>query len=178
MTPQDIQRFWFKEHGPDDWFKKDEAFDSLIRERFLDTYYAVASGATASWRVTPEGRLAEILVLDQFARNMFRGAALAFTEDGRALRLAQEAVAAGDDQRVPALERQFFYMPYMHSEHMAVHEEALPLFQALGNESLLGYEYRHREIIARFNRYPHRNEALGRSSTPEEEDFIRTHKGF
>lgn len=178
MTPQDIIRLWFVENGREEWFKKDEAFDERIRSKFLGTHQDVRTGATAAWRNTPEGRLAEILVLDQFARNMFRGTPEAFAGDARALALAKEAVAAGDDMRVDASKRQFFYMPYMHSESSEVHAEAVPLFEKLGDPEVLKYELMHKDIIDRFGRYPHRNRILGRTSTPEEEAFLKEHEGF
>lgn len=178
MTPGDILHFWFTESTSDDWFAKNDSFDNLLRERFLDTHKQVARGAMAPWRTIPEGSLAEIVVLDQFSRNLFRGTPEAFAQDAFALSLAKEAVARGDDQRVPALWRQFFYMPYMHSESLEVHREALPLFVKLGIESQLRYEHEHRNIIERFGRYPHRNAILGRATTPEEEEFLKGHSGF
>jgi len=178
MTPHDILHFWFVENGPDQWFKKDEAFDEAIRERFLEIYKEALADKTAAWRATPEGRLAEIVVLDQFSRNMFRGTSRAFGADEKALALAQEAVAQGDDLLVDPRRRVFFYMPYMHSESLDVHQQALPLFEKLGNESALSYEHAHRKILERFGRYPHRNESLKRASTPEEVEFLKIDAGF
>jgi len=178
MTPKDVLTFWFEESGPAQWFIKDEAFDRTIRERFLETYERISQGETEDWRETPEGRLAEIIVLDQFSRNMFRSSPQAFKEDERALALAKEAVRVGEDKNVPPKWRHFFYMPYMHSESFKVHEEAVPLFEALGNKEALKYEIEHKDIIGRFGRYPHRNEVLGRTSTPEELEFLKEHSGF
>ena len=178
MTPADILHFWFEESGPERWFAKDDAFDALIRERFLSTHEDALAGVWAQWRATPDGRLAEILVLDQFSRNLFRGTARAFAADEQALALARDAVAAGDDLRVDAERRAFFYLPYMHSESLAVHSEGLPLFERLGNGSSLAYEHMHREILERFGRYPHRNDILGRESTSEEIEFLKTNEGF
>ena len=178
MTPHDILTFWFEESNPDQWFEKVEAFDQEIRTRFLATHERVVRGETLEWRDTPEGKLAEVIVLDQFSRNMFRGTPRAFAYDALALARAQEAIANGDDMRVPPLQRQFFYMPLMHSELLAVHTESRSLFEALGNESLLKYETEHTDIIERFGRYPHRNKVLGRASTPEEEAFLEHHEGF
>jgi len=169
--------FWFKECTPEQWFKKDEAFDEKIRTRFLDTYRRVVAGKTAHWRADPEGRLAEVIVLDQFVRNMFRNTPQAFASDPLALTLAEEAVRTGDDQKLPQNKRYFFYMPYMHSESKEVHKEALKLFQSL-SEGEAKYEIMHKEIIDTFGRYPHRNQILGRISTPEELEFIKTHPGF
>ena len=184
MTKQDqadidaILHFWFEEVSLEKKFEKDEALDATIRERFEDTYWRVMNGETVDWRETPEGRLAEIIVLDQFARNMFRGTPQAFAGDELALRLAKEAVAVGADTEVPKEQRAFFYLPYMHSETPEVHEEAMELFKELGNEKNLKYERIHKDIIDRFGRYPHRNEVLGRESTPEEIEFLKEHEGF
>ena len=124
------------------------------------------------WRREPEGRLAEILVLDQFSRNMYRGTALAFASDTLALALAQEAVAVGADLALPQMRRLFVYMPYMHSESRAIHQVAEPLFRERAAQDNYDFELRHKAIIDRFGRYPHRNEALGRRSTPEELAFL------
>jgi uncharacterized protein (DUF924 family) len=178
MEWQDVIRFWFEECKPAQWFTKDEAFDQTLRDRFASVHAAAVKGETASWRSEPRGKLAEIIVLDQFPRNMFRGTREAFASDEHALRLAEEAVAAGDDQKLSAQERHFLYMPYMHSESPEIHEKALQLFTALGKAEALDYEIAHKKIIDRFGRYPHRNAILGRASTPEEIEFMETHKGF
>jgi len=178
MTPSDILQFWFKECTPKQWFSKDENFDAKLRERFLDVHGKIVRSETKDWRVTPQGRLAEIIVLDQFSRNMFRNFPEAFAGDSLALSLAREAVKAGDDKKLTPNERQFLYMPYMHSESKEAHEEALGLFESLGGEEALKYERDHKEIIDRFGRYPHRNAILGRVSTPEEIEFMKTHTGF
>lgn len=172
MTSQDVLDFWFHESTPQQRFQKNADFDDKIRTRFLDLYRQVVAGETTGWRRTPEGRLAEILVLDQFSRNMFRDRPEAFAADGLALRLAQEAVQAGDDLRLPVEQRSFVYMPYMHSEDAAVHQAAVKLFSQPGLEDSLKYEYLHKSIIDRFGRYPHRNRVLGRKSTPEELEFL------
>ena len=180
MTPQDVLRFWFEECTPQQWFSKDDAFDAKMRERFLDTYWKVVEGKTKDWHMTPEGRLAGIIVLDQFSRNMFRNSPQAFANDPLALSLAEEAVKSGDDMKMDPQHRYFIYMPYMHSESRDVHRKALRLFFSLPF-SLWGgllYEWKHKRIIDRFGRYPHRNEILGRISTPEEIEFLKTHKGF
>jgi len=175
---QDIIHFWFKKYGPKQWFAKDEEFDEEIREKFLDTYEAATCGETAMWRDTAEGRLAEIIVLDQFGRNMFRGTDQAFADDAQALKLAQDAVSHGADQEVNQRKRKFFYMPYMHSESLAVHKEGLPLFEALEDEETLRYEKEHQRIIEQFGRYPHRNAVLGRESTEDEREFLKERSGF
>lgn len=178
MTPETILKFWFEETAPEQWFAKDDDFDARITERFEKTYWNIIAGKTADWRQTPEGRLAEIIVLDQFARNMFRGEAQAFAADKQALALAMEAIRVGDDKKVPEEQRVFFYMPYMHSESAAVHERAMELFTEYGNEVNLEYEVKHKAVIDEFGRYPHRNEALGRTSTPEEKVWLEAGGGF
>lgn len=172
-TPQEILHFWFQELDAQKRFAKSDELDQAIRERFLQTYEDVVNDRTASWRTTPEGRLAEIIVLDQFSRNMFRDTAKAFASDGLALELAEAAVAVGDDQKLPPEQRAFIYMPYMHSESRAVHEIAVTLFSQKGLEYNLKYEMMHKKIIDRFGRYPHRNAVLGRASTPEEIAFLK-----
>ena len=180
MQPNDVLNFWFTEHGPKDWFAKSDELDAQIREKFLGTYEAAARGELESWRETSRGRLAEIIVLDQFPRNMFRNDPRSFAEDGRALAAAEEAVASGDNTRLTKQERQFLYMPFMHSESKAVHRRALWLFTTLLPQhwNALVYEWKHKRIIDRFGRYPHRNAVLGRVSTPAEEEFLKTHSGF
>lgn len=171
-TPQDILHFWFVETQPAQWWKVDPAFDALICQRFGDLHARAAQGELVGWRSSAEGRLAELLVLDQFSRNIHRGTPRAFAQDGMALVLAQEAVAGGADLALPALQRSFVYMPHMHSESRAVHEQSLALFTALGNENNLQFEQRHKAIIDRFGRYPHRNAILGRESSAEELVFL------
>lgn len=173
MSPQTILDFWFTELTPKQHFAKDEALDALIAERFGATLESAARCELFAWRTTPEGRLAEIIVLDQFSRNIFRNSPRAFAQDPLALALAQELVARGDDMQLPIEQRKFAYMPYMHSESLAVHQEALRLFAQPGLESNLDFEQRHLAIIERFGRYPHRNAILGRESTSVELVFLR-----
>ena len=174
----EILQFWFEEAGPKRWFKRSAAFDELCRKRFLPTLEAAARGECWQWRSTPGGRCAEIIVLDQFSRNLFRDNARAYASDGMALVLAQEAVASGDHLRMTDDERYFTYMPYMHSESLAVHDEALRLFTELGRPEPLRYEELHREQIVRFGRYPGRNAALGRQSTAEEIEHLNEKGSF
>jgi uncharacterized protein (DUF924 family) len=171
-TPDTVLSFWFTEHGPDDWFASKPEFDAAVIARFADTHRRAASCEFWRWRNSPDGRLAEIIVLDQFSRQIHRGKAAAFAADPLALALAQEAVRTGDDQRIDPTRRVFLYLPYMHSESLAVHDEAVRLFTTLGNDGTLGFEMKHREVIARFARYPKRNAALGRVSTAEELAYI------
>ena len=168
----EVLEFWFEEAAPAQWWKKDAAFDAVIARRFAGLHARAARCECHGWRATPQGRLAEILVLDQFSRNLFRDAAAAFATDPLALALAQEAVAAGADAKLTVEQRRFIYMPYMHSESLAIHEEAVRLFDQPGLEDNLKFEHLHRDIIVRFGRYPHRNALLGRVSTPEEEAFL------
>jgi uncharacterized protein (DUF924 family) len=170
---QTVLHFWFEEARSQQHFSKDEAFDAEIRRRFGETHAAAVRGELFEWRRTPEGRLAEIIVLDQFSRNLFRDSPRAFAADGMALVLAQEAVRMTADQVLPQEQRLFMYMPYMHSESRAIHAVALTLFESLGLEENLKYERAHKAIIDRFGRFPHRNSILGRESTPEELEFLR-----
>lgn len=167
-----ILDFWFTELSPRQHFVKDPALDEAIRTRFGATLEAAARCELFGWRTTPAGRLAEIIVLDQFSRNVYRDTARAFAQDALALVLAQELVASGQDRSLPATQRVFAYMPYMHSESAVVHTQAEALFSLPGLEGNLDYERRHRAIITRFGRYPHRNAVLGRTSTAEELAFL------
>lgn len=169
MKPQNILNFWFEELEPKQWWVKDLSLDAMIKERFIDVHQAAMAGELFSWRDTPQGRLAEIIVLDQFSRNMFRDKPESFASDALALCLAQTAVAVGDDLKLSDQQRSFLYMPYMHSESLLIHDEAMKLFKDLGN---LDFEIKHRDIIVEFGRYPHRNEILGRESTAEEIEFL------
>lgn len=173
MQSQAILHFWFDELTPAQHFAKDDGLDAQIEECFGATCTAARRGELWAWRSTPQGRLAEILVLDQFSRNIHRDTALAFAQDAQALVLAQELVAGRCDMALPPAQRAFAYMPYMHSESPAVHAQAMKLFNQPGLESNLQAEIRHNDIIARFGRYPHRNAALGRTSTPDEIAFLQ-----
>lgn len=177
-TIDEILHFWFIETSPEQRFTKDEELDILITKRFEATYWRAMKGDTAPWRVTAEGRLAEILVLDQFARNMFRDEAQAFAGDELALVLAAEAITVGADREVSEEQRAFFYLPYMHSESLAVHEEAVAIFTEYGNAIHLEYELKHKAVLEEFGRYPHRNEALGRTSTEAEQQWLAAGGGF
>ena len=172
MNPQSILHFWFNELSPKQHYAKDAALDEAIRTRFGTTIEAAARCELFGWRTTPEGRLAEVLVLDQFSRNVYRDMARAFAQDALALALAQELVASGQDRSLPLAQRSFAYMPYMHSESALVHTQAVALFSQPGMEDTLLFELRHKDIIDRFGRYPHRNTLLGRTSTAEELAFL------
>ena len=172
MHLQTILHFWFNELTPKQHFVKDADLDEAIRTRFGATLEAAARCELFAWRNTPEGRLAEVLVLDQFSRNVYRDTPQAFAHDALALALAQELVASGQDRSLPLAQRSFAYMPYMHSESAVVHAQAIDLFSQPGMEDTLRFELRHKDIIDRFGRYPHRNALLGRASSPEELAFL------
>lgn len=174
MTADDIHSFWFIESTPKQWFKGGQDFDRRITERFSVIHEAASRGELYHWRKTARGRLAEIIVLDQFSRNIHREKPRAFLQDGMALILSQELVGLGLDKDLTVDERRFAYMPYMHSESIMIHELAVKLFDGPGMEENLRFEKAHQKIILRFGRYPHRNKILGRESTQEEEDFLKT----
>ena len=167
-----VLSFWFEEIEERLWFATDSAFDALIRQRFEGVMKQAAAGELWAWRATAPGRLAEVMVLDQFSRNVYRQTPQAFAQDPMALALAQEAVAAGALQALKERQRNFLLLPYMHSESAAIHAVAEPLFKAHASASNHDFELRHKAIVDRFGRYPHRNRILGRTSTPEEEAFL------
>lgn len=171
-TPQSVLDFWFEELEPRDWFVKNEDLDARINARFGALHLALSRDVPAEWRATPEARLALVIVLDQFPRNIYRGSPLSFATDGLALREAEAAVEAGADAAVAAERRIFFYMPFEHSEAIEDQHRAVALCEALGNETYLDYAIRHRVVIERFGRFPHRNPILGRISTPEEQEYL------
>jgi len=170
---REILRFWFVEIAPAQWWAKDDAFDKSITERFSDIHASAARCELFEWRKDAWGRLAEIIVLDQFPRNMFRGSPMSFAHDSLALALAQEAVSAKADEALNPTERNFLYMPFMHSESLKIHEIAMDLFRNKGTQNSLDFEMKHKRIIERFGRYPHRNSVLGRESTAAEIEFLR-----
>jgi uncharacterized protein (DUF924 family) len=167
-----ILDFWFKEINPAQWWKVDPAFDKLVADRFGDIHEQATRAELFAWRATPQGRLAEVIALDQFSRNIHRGTRRAFEADPLALALAQEAVAAKADEALTQAEATFLLMPYMHSESKQIHAVAEPLFKAKTAEGNYNFELRHKAIIDRFGRYPHRNAILRRESTPEELVFL------
>jgi len=169
MRYQDVLDFWFEEIEPAQYWKKDAEFDQLIQDRFGAMQLAATKCELYRWRATPEGRLAEVIVLDQFSRNIFRDQPESFASDSLALCLAQEAIAAGADRAIAPEKVGFLYMPFMHSESVMIHEVAVTLFQT---PNMAEFELKHKAIIDRFGRYPHRNEILSRKSTPEEIEFL------
>ncbi|WMW81949.1 DUF924 family protein [Undibacterium cyanobacteriorum] len=170
---QEVIDFWFKEIDSKQWWRVDPAFDQLIAQRFGATLNAAAAGELSAWREQPYGRLAEIIVLDQFSRNVYRGTARAFTQDTMAVVLTQEALRQGADQVMSAIERNFMYMPLMHSESKQIHVFAEQLFKERAPQANYEFELKHKRIIDRFGRYPHRNAILGRTSTDEEIAFLK-----
>ncbi|GGB78848.1 membrane protein [Marinobacterium zhoushanense] len=168
----EVLAFWFDEIEPASWWKKDETFDRLVEQRFGDLHRQACQGELFAWRRLADGRLAEIILLDQFSRNIHRDKPAAFAQDGMALVLAQEAVSVGADMALSKPKRRFLYMPYMHSESAAIHALAEQLFRSAGSDDSYNYELKHKAVIDRFGRYPHRNAILGRDSTAEEVEFL------
>lgn len=172
MQAEDILHFWFEELSPAQHFAQEDAIDAMIRVRFGPIWQAAQHCELWEWRATPQGRLAEIVVLDQFSRHIHRGTPLAFAQDAQALALAQELVAGRHDQALAPAQRAFAYMPYMHSESAAIHAQSVRLFAQPGLEGNLRFALQHQAIIERFGRYPHRNAVLGRASTAQELAFL------
>lgn len=171
---QAVLDFWFAELSPQQWFNGGKAVDQLIAQRFSTTLAQAAAGELHAWRESAEGRLAEIIVLDQFSRNVYRGSAQAFAQDAMALALAQEAVRQGALAQLAKVEqRAFLLMPYMHSESRAIHAIAAPLFQQYADANSYDFELKHKAIVDEFGRYPHRNAVLGRVSSAAEEAFLQ-----
>lgn len=171
-SAQDVIDFWFVHSSSKDWFGGKSEFDDRLRAQFEQTHEAVGLGESWAWRETPEGRLAEIIALDQFSRQLHRDTATAFAFDGMALVLAQELVASGQDMKLDPSRLSFAYMPHMHSESEKVHEEAVRLVTSMNNEGMLKFEIQHQNIIKEFGRFPKRNKALGRTSTTQEQAYI------
>jgi uncharacterized protein (DUF924 family) len=173
--PSDIVGFW-RAAGPARWFEKDDGFDAAIRLKFEPTHHAAARGEYQGWRDTAEGALALLILLDQFPRNLYRGSAHAFATDPLARRITSEAIERGHDRATGPDLRNFFYLPYEHSEQLADQDRGVALCVTLagetGDEGFLKWARIHRDIIARFGRFPHRNHALGRVTTPEEQAFL------
>ena len=173
IYPDDVLDFWFNPTNQAFWFAKNPDFDQQIRKRFAVVWSQAAQSELNSWRSNLRGRLAEIIVLDQFSRNLHRNSQQAFAQDNMAVALAQEAVREQGFAEMQPEERQFMLMPLMHSESRAIHQQAVELFARYTNESVLDFEIKHRAIIERFGRYPHRNAVLGRQSTAEELAFLQ-----
>lgn len=168
----DVLKFWFEDIEPKSWWSADPLFDEQIRLRYGEQLRQAAQGEFYSWRTSAKGRLAEIIVLDQFSRNVYRNTPSAFAQDPMALALAQEAVAKGVLNDLNPDERAFLLLPYMHSESKVIHVQAEHLYREWAPENNYNFELRHKEIIDRFGRYPHRNKILNRQSTSEELEFL------
>lgn len=172
-TPDTVLRFWFEALTPQQWWTTDPALDAHIGQRFAALLQRAAAAELQAWRATAAGRLAEVIVLDQYSRNIHRNTPRAFAQDGMALALAQEGVLRGVLDALPRVQRTFLLMPYMHSESAVIHAEATVLFERFTPAESHDFELQHKAIIDRFGRYPHRNEILGRPSTAEEQAFLR-----
>lgn len=171
-APEEVYSFWFERCGREKWFQSTLSLDEEIRERFRDTHLALAGGVIGSWHASPKNRLAAVIVLDQFPRNIYRNTPLAFATDGLALREAKLAIDAGADRLVDRECRAFFYMPFEHAEDIAAQKQSVTLFQALGDADYLDYAIRHHDVIASFGRFPHRNAIIGRASTAAELEYL------
>ena len=170
---QEIIDFWFTEIEPVQWWEKDEVFDVLIENRFASLHQQAKAGELILWRESALGSLAEIIILEQFSRNIYREKPESFRCDPLALELAQGAITKGFDLELSQIEHSVFYLPYMHSESRLIHKEALRFYESLGNPNTLEFEQMHKTIIDRFGRYPHRNHILDRESTAEEIEFLK-----
>lgn len=169
----EVLAFWFEEIAPQQWWKADPAFDKQIEDRFLPLLVQASRGELFPWRKEPRGRLAEIIVLDQFSRNVYRNTPAAFAQDPMALVLAQEAVATGVLEALAPVEGGFLLLPFMHSESRVIHHHGEILYREHALPDNYQFELRHKAIIDRFGRYPHRNQVLGRASTEEEIEFLK-----
>lgn len=173
MNYDDVLSFWFEDIEPSKWWTKDIGFDLLVKNKFLTLHEQANKCELFEWRKSAKGRLAEIIVLDQFSRNIFRDTVDAFSSDPLALVLAQEAIFLGMHTELNQRERSFMFMPYMHSESLYMHDIAVELYKSNGIQANLEFEISHREIIKKFGRYPHRNIILNRDSTNEEVVFLK-----
>jgi uncharacterized protein (DUF924 family) len=171
-TPEEVIGYWCEVLTVKDWFQSTPEIDAYIRTEFGATHLALSRSVPDAWRATPDAWLAALIVLDQFPRNMYRGSPLAFATDWIALREARLAVDAGADRAVDAGRRNFFYLPFEHSEALADQHRSVELFDALGDDMYRDYAVRHRDVIIEYGRFPHRNPILGRVSTPAEEAYL------
>ena len=171
VTPADIVAFW-RDAGPDRWYSRDDAFDAEVRRRFFDLWQRAAAGERSSWETSDDGALALVIVLDQFPRNMFRGDIRTYASDALAREAAQRAVENGLDARIDPVLREFLYLPFMHSEHLADQLRCIELSRKAGLAESAKWAEHHADIIRRFGRFPHRNRLLGRATTLEEQAFL------
>lgn len=173
-----VLRFWFEDIQPERWWKQDDLVDTAVRERFSALYEQLADNVPAEWLETAQGRLAAVIVLDQFPRNLFRGSAKAFATDAKALALARDTIDAGLDGALSTDERAFLYLPLEHCEDREVQARCVALYERLGDRGYLDFARKHKLVIDRFGRFPHRNEALGRKTTNEERKFLENERWF
>lgn len=178
MNFQQVINFWFSDNSIQNWFSKSTSFDQLVRNEFFELWQSACRGELYRWRQEPKGRLAEIIVLDQFSRNLNRSSALAYQQDPLALALSQELFFNGNWHELSQTEQAVALLPWMHSESTLIQSEAVKLYEAVGNREFLGYEKKHSQIITQFGRYPHRNSVLGRASTHQETEWLKTNEGF
>jgi uncharacterized protein (DUF924 family) len=171
VTPVDVLAFW-RQAGPDRWYGRDNAFDAEIRARFLELWRKAVAGELSAWEASDDGALALTIVLDQFPRNIFRGDPKTYASDAAARDVASRAIDRGSDLRVADDLREFFYLPFMHSEHLADQLRCIDLLRQAGRTDNLKYAEDHAAIIRRFGRFPHRNRILGRATTSEEQAFL------
>jgi len=170
----DVLHFWFEELKPEDWFSSDTRIDEKCRARFGGIHAALKANPPDPELASARALLAAVIVFDQFPRNIFRRTPAAYATDANALALARYAVASGKDRSLPGMQRHFLYMPFMHSEDPAMQAESVRLFNELGIADGLKYALHHHDIVQRFGRFPHRNAILGRASTPEELEFLKS----
>jgi uncharacterized protein (DUF924 family) len=171
VAPADILAFW-RDAGPKRWYTPDEAFDAEVRRRFLGLWQRAAAGELSSWETSDDGALALVIVLDQFPRNLFRDDIRTYASDAQAREVAHRAIHRGADARIDPALREFLYLPFMHSEHLADQLRCIELSRAAGHTESLKWAEHHADIIRRFGRFPHRNRLLGRATTPEEQAFL------
>jgi len=171
VAPADILAFW-RDAGPDRWYRRDDAFDAEVRRRFLGLWQQAAAGELSAWETTDDGALALVIVLDQFPRNIFRDDAQTYASDAEALEVAHRAIERGVDARIDPALREFLYLPFMHSEHLADQMRCIELSRKAGLAESADWAEHHADIIRRFGRFPHRNRILGRATTPEEQAFL------
>ena len=169
---EEVLVFWFEELSPEQWFKKDAVVDAAVRAKFSTLYEELAGNGGQTWTDSPRGCLAAVIVLDQFPRNLYRDDRRAYTTDAVALTIAKSAVHRGFDEALSMHERKFLFMPFQHCEDVTDQNVSVELFSSLGDPKALEYAIRHKDVVERFGRFPHRNAALGRMSTPEELEFL------
>jgi uncharacterized protein (DUF924 family) len=177
MNYLEIIHFWFEVVTPEQWFKVDEALDLQMTERYIALHSSVVAGEYSYWRNEPLGRLAEVLVIDQFSRNIYRDDPKAFIYDPMGLALAQECIRGNFHNNFSAAYKKFLYMPFMHSESNVIHNHGLLLFSEPGMEDSLSFELQHKEVIEKFGRYPSRNDILSRASTLAETEYLKNLEG-